>query len=217
MKIFMQNIRNILFDYGNVIFKIDFTRVHQSFKDLGISNVLELYGHLEQDHLFDDFDKGLITPAQFRDGIRRLSGREDLLDEQIDQAWNALLIGVPPENHPLLQRYQQQYNTYLLSNNNEIHYQWIMNYLRNEYQLEGNEGFFKHCYYSHHMGMRKPDAEIFERVLKEQELDPSETLFIDDSPQHIRTAAHLGLHTALIQPEESLTDLTKRLGLLKDE
>jgi FMN phosphatase YigB (HAD superfamily) len=216
MEIFMQNIKNILFDYGNVIFEIDFARVHQSFKELGISNVLELYGHLDQDSLFDDFDKGDISSAQFRDGIRRLSGKADLQDDQIDQAWNALLIGVPAENHTLLERYHQQYNTYLLSNNNEIHYKWILDYLKREYQLEGNQTFFKHCYYSHHMGMRKPNSDIFERVLKEQNLLPKETLFIDDSPQHIRTAQTLGIQTVLIEPGETLSELTKRIGLLED-
>ena len=211
----MQNIRNILFDYGNVIFEIEFPRVQKSFNDLGISNVLELYGHLQQDRLFDDFDRGHIDSAEFRNGIRRLSGKSDLTDDQIDVAWNSLLIGVPGPNHELLLNYQQKFRTFLLSNNNAIHYEWIHAYLKREYQLDGNDLFFEKCYYSHLMGMRKPDAEIFEFVLKEHDLKPSETLFIDDSPQHIETAKLLGIQTVLIEKGENLTQLSERLGLIK--
>src|SRR5690554_4403318 len=87
LKIFMQNIKNIIFDYGNVIFSIDFARAQKAFGELGIDNIDSLYAHHAQDGLFDDFDKGLITAAQFRDGIRRLAARTDLEDAQIDTAW----------------------------------------------------------------------------------------------------------------------------------
>jgi len=54
------------------------------------------------------------------------------------------------------------------------------------------------------MGMRKPDSEIFEFVLNTHQLNPSETLFIDDSPQHINTAKSLGIQTHLMLPDHDL-------------
>lgn len=194
----MKNIKNIIFDYGNVIFKIDFAKAQQSFTDLGIKNVDAIFAHAGQNELFDQMDKGMITAAEFRNGVREMAGISTLTDEQIDTAWNSLLVGVPKGNHEVLLRLKNKYRTFLLSNNNEIHYASILAYLQKEYHVEDNSIFFEKDYYSHLMGMRKPDIKIFEFVLNEQILKPEETLFIDDSPQHLKTANSLGMKTLLL-------------------
>lgn len=207
------HIKNIIFDYGNVIFLIDFKRTQHTFTELGIENVERFFAHTGHDPLFDEFEKGAITPAEFRDGIRRITGIPDLEDDEIDRAWNTLLIGVPPVNHDILLNLKKRYRTFLLSNNNAIHYQWIMEYLQREFNLENNSIFFEKDYYSHLMGKRKPNADIFEQVLQENNLDPKETLFIDDSPQHIRAAQELGFDTYLLSAPETLQEFIQRSGL----
>lgn len=209
----MQNIKNIIFDYGNVIFRIDFQRAQQSFSDLGIKNVAQFFSHSGHDPLFNEFEKGNISPAEFRAGIRRLADHAELRDEQIDDAWNSLLIGVPEGNHEVLLKAKSHYRTFLLSNNNAIHYDWIMSYLKREHHTS-NEVFFEKDYYSHLMRMRKPDREIFEFVLAAHGLNVAETLFIDDSPQHLKTAAEIGLQTHLLKSDESLPDFLYRSGIL---
>ena len=210
----MQNIKNIILDYGNVIFMIDFARVRDAFIALGIKNVDDFFGHKAQDPLFDSFDRGEISIEEFRDGIREKANRPDLTDQQIDDAWNALLIGVPEGKHRILEQLKTHYRTFLLSNNNELHYNWIMDYLQKEYGItDGNDSFFEKAYYSHHMNLRKPDANIFERVIAETGIVPDETLFIDDSPQHLETAAKLGLHTALCTAERPLEKILTALNL----
>ena len=213
----MKKIKNIIFDYGNVIFLIDFKRTQNTFTELGIENVERFFGHTGHDPLFNEFEKGQISAAEFRQGIRRITERPELTDTQIDNAWNTLLIGVPPVNHELLLKAKEKYRTFLLSNNNEIHYDWIMNYLRTEYHLPSNEVFFEKDYYSHLMKMRKPDRDIFEFTLTENNLNPEETLFIDDSPQHIKTAESLGLITKLLTAPETLEDFMYSSGLLEKE
>jgi len=208
----MKNIRNIILDYGNVLFDIDFPKLRQSFIALGIPNVDAFYGHLGQHALFDAFDKGIITAAQFRNELRNAANDSSLPDEAIDAAWNSLLIGVRPGHHELLGKLKTQYRTFLLSNNNEIHYRWIMDYLNREFGLSGNADFFEKDYYSHLMRMRKPDEEIFKFVLDTHMLDPKETLFVDDSPQHIETAQRLGFQAYLLGPEDTLPQLLGRLG-----
>jgi putative hydrolase of the HAD superfamily len=210
----MQNIKNIIFDYGNVIFHIDFKRVQQAWKSLGINNADEFYGHRQQDAVFNQLEKGEITNAQFRDRIRQLTNRHDLTDQQIDDAWNAIFIGIPPENHHLLLQIKPKYRTFLLSNTNAIHYDYFNNYVKEHFNLDGNDSLFERTYYSHLMGKRKPDAEIFEQVLHENHLDPAETLFIDDSPQHLETARKLGLHTFLMTAPDTITQFFTREKLL---
>lgn len=210
----MQKIKNIILDYGNVIFMIDFKRLQEAFFQLGIINVDEVFAHSGQISLFDDFDRGKISVEEFRDGIRRLSGKPFLSDMAIDTAWNTLLIGVPEGKHELLLRLKKHYRTFLLSNNNEIHYNFCMKHIQERYGRIDNSGFFEETYYSHLMGMRKPDAEIFLHVLQEQSLIPGETLFIDDSPQHLHTAASVGLQTALCTNEEPLERIVEKWQLL---
>ncbi len=211
----MNNIKNIIFDYGNVIFMIDFTRTQHSFTELGIKNVERFFAHTGHDPVFDDYEQGNISSSEFRDGIRRITESSDLTDDQIDHAWNTLLVGVPPANHDILLEAKKKYRTFLLSNTNEIHYKWIMNYLKAEFNLDSNTVFFEKDYYSHLMKMRKPNADIFEFVLAEHNLNHSETLFIDDSPQHVKAAESIGINTHLLTSEETLEEFMYGSGLLE--
>lgn len=207
----MEKIRNIIFDYGNVIFEINFKKAQEALLQLGINNVEEFFAHTNHHHLFNDFETAAISPAEFRAGIREASQNKEITDEQIDAAWNSLLIGVPPNIHEVLLKVKEKYRTFLLSNNNEIHYNWIVDYLKREFDMPDNSSLFERAYYSQQMFLRKPNVEIFEQVLKENNLIPEETLFIDDSPQHLVGAKKAGMHTLLMDKhpkdlEQFLTD-----------
>jgi len=200
----MQNIKNIIFDYGNVIFMLDFLKSRQAWADLGIDNADTFYGHQVQDEIFTKFERGDVNADEFRDRIRQVLNKPDLTDDQINHAWNSLLVGVPAGNHELLLSLKPKYRTFLLSNINAIHYDYIMNYLKTDFGFDGNDHLFEKTYYSHLTGKRKPDAGIFEMVLNENNLTPAETLFIDDSPQHIATAQKLGIQTYLMTAPDNI-------------
>jgi len=209
----MQKIKNVILDYGNVIFMIDFPKVRQAFMDLGIKNVDDFFGHHGQDSLFDSFDKGEITVPEFREGVRKKADRFDLTDDQIDNAWNALLIGVPEGKHEILENLNTKYRSFLCSNNNELHYAYCMNSIKEQYGVPNNDQFFERTYYSHLEGLRKPDKAIFERVLDQNNLIAEETLFIDDSPQHLEGASKLGIQTVLCTKERPLELIVSDLKL----
>jgi len=210
----MNPIKNIIFDYGNVIFHINFQQVADAWKALGIDNADEFYGHRKQDDVFNALERGQITPSAFRNRIRELTHKPELTDQQIDDAWNAIFIGIPKGNHELLLEIKKKYRTFLLSNINAIHYDYVHDYLQREFDMKDNSDLFEKTYYSHLMGKRKPDAEIFEQVLRENNLNPAETLFIDDSPQHLETARKLGLQTYLMTAPDNIQDYFKTNGLL---
>jgi glucose-1-phosphatase len=210
----MATIKNIIFDYGNVIYNIDFSLAQQAWTALGIQNVESFFGHGQQNALFDAFDKGEITAAQFRDQIRLITGNDSLTDKQIDDAWNSMLLTVQPGTHDLLLQLKAKYRTFLLSNINAIHYDHIMGQLKREFDFEGNDHLFEKVYYSHFMGMRKPNSNIFEFVLQDSNLDPAETLFIDDSPQHLATASKLGIQTHLLKSPAMLQEFLQQENLL---
>lgn len=211
----MEKIKNIIFDYGNVIFEIDFRIAQKTLTQIGIPNIENFFGHKGHNNLFDNLETGLITPAEFRDGIRLEAQNPALTDAEIDAAWNSLLIGVPPNVHDVLLKVKENYRTFLLSNTNQIHYDYIMKYLKDEFDVENNDHLFEKAYYSQQMLKRKPHVEIFEKVIHENNLNPAETLFIDDTPGHLEGAKKAGLQTLLMtENPKHLGEFLKSNGIL---
>ncbi|RYU91378.1 HAD family phosphatase [Mucilaginibacter terrigena] len=210
----MKNIKNIIFDYGNVIFSIDFRRAQQAFKELGISNADEFFGHRQQDEIFDRFDRGEVTADEFRAYVKSKINNPAVTDQQITDAWNSLLLGIAPGNHELLLKFKKKYRTFLLSNINDIHYTYIMHYLKTDFGFDDNEHLFEKTYYSHLVGKRKPQIDFFKQVLSENNLKPEETLFIDDSPQHLEAAKTLGIQTFLMTAPDTLAAFAEREHLV---
>jgi FMN phosphatase YigB (HAD superfamily) len=185
-------VKNIIFDLGGVILDIDYKRTISAFEKLGMKNAGELYSKAKQNPIFDQLEKGLITEEQFYDGLRRMSGLQ-IQDTQLRDAWNALLVDLPEKNVALLQKLRPDYRLYLLSNTNAIHEKGYHEMIVKKYGCFILNDLFDNRYLSHHIHLRKPDKEIFEYVLSDADIKAEETLFIDDSPQHIEAAKKLGI------------------------
>src|SRR5580704_11288546 len=126
-----KKINTIIFDLGGVLFDIDYKFTQEAFSQLGVTtNFDAVYSQQKQAGIFDEFEKGNISPAQFREGLRKWLP-ENITDQQIDNAWNALLIGFPAGKVKLLNKLKKKYNLFLLSNTNEIHLPEVMNMINN--------------------------------------------------------------------------------------
>ena len=125
---------------------------------------------------------------------------------KIVEAWNALLLDFPKERIDLLKKIKTKYRTFLLSNTNSIHLKEFQERLHNE-QGVYLEDLFEKAYYSHVVKLRKPNADIFNLVLKENDLMPSETLFIDDTASNFPEAEKMGIQTYHLKPGMSITDI----------
>jgi glucose-1-phosphatase len=198
----------LILDLGGVLLNIDYQKPIDSFKALGV-NVL--YSKKEQSKLFDDLETGKISPAEFRDDVRKLSGLP-LSDQQIDDAWNSILLDLPENRVELLYQLKEKYPLFLLSNTNEIHAQSFTETVVREYGHNVFEGVFSGVYYSHRIGKRKPNADAFLHVLNENDLHAENVVFIDDSPQHIEGAKQTGISAHLLNGE--LEDLLKKLNVV---
>ena len=190
-----KKIETIIFDLGGVLFDIDYTFTQKAFRQLGATTDFDtVYSQQKQAGIFDEFEKGNISPVQFRVGLRKWLP-STITDNQIDNAWNALLIGFPKDKVKLLNKLKKEYRIYLLSNTNEIHLPEVLNMLHKNHGHGVLGELFIKEYYSCRMGLRKPDKDIFEKVLMENSLDPGTTIFIDDSIQNIEGAKLAGLQT----------------------
>lgn len=191
-------IRNIIFDLGGVLINLDMEATAKAFRALGMTDFDAHYSQAKQSGLFDAFDKGQITPQEFREGMKPFLPA-GTTDAQIDAAWNAMLLDLPGERLALLRELRKKYRLFLLSNTNEIHVTAFSASLQ-----QAHEGFtdfsdyFDRWYYSCRIGKRKPDAEAFLHVLEENDLLAEETLFIDDSKQHVEGALQTGIRAALL-------------------
>lgn len=200
----LQGIRHIIFDLGGVLLNIDYNLTEQAFIKLGIENFGEMYSQLKQSSLFDDFETGRINRQEFITGLKNACAG-DYSDEQICNAWNAMLLDFPLRRLQLLQQLRLYHDLVLLSNTNEIHEEAFNKALLDEHGMR-LAALFDRVYLSHRVGMRKPDAEIFTSILEDMNFKPEHTLFIDDSPQHIAGAKALGIQTIFLEKNMTIED-----------
>lgn len=207
MAIVTNKYENIIFDLGGVLLNIDTSQAVKAFNDFGVKNFDTLVYPSLQKKLTDSYEKGQISTAAFRNEIKRQS-KNSIDDISIDKAWNSMLLDFPKTRLDLLLRLKQTHRTFLLSNTNEIHIVSFNAYLQKNYKIADLSGCFEKTYLSYKLGMSKPDPEIFKLVLSENKLHPNETLFIDDSIQHIEGAKKLGIQTYWLDvKKESILDL----------
>ena len=183
----------IIFDFGGVILDIDpdLSR-HEFVKMLGIDNARRL----EEEQLPQLYEKGLIDRSGFVTKINQIAG-SNLSEGEILKAWNAMLLNYKPARIERIKRLHKDHKLLMLSNTNDSHFEYFHNKLIAEYGVTFYQ-LFDHVYLSHEMGMLKPSHEIFETVIKEQQLDLQRTLFIEDTARNATAAREVGLQTLLI-------------------
>jgi glucose-1-phosphatase len=202
----MYKLKNIIFDLGAVLFDIDFKRTAEAFKKLGYDNFDDMYTQYHVDEVFEKLEIGKISKEDFCEALK-IKNKTAVSHTQITAAWNDILIGWRKESIYFLETLAEKYNLYLLSNTNAIHQESFLASFAEQTGKNDFESFFKKVYYSHEVSLRKPNADIFEFVLKDANIIPQETLFIDDSFPNIDTAKKLGFKTHLLLGGEKIENL----------
>ena len=209
----MGQIKNIIFDLGGVIINLDIPKTISEFNKLSNQPFESIYNQLQQTPVFDLFDKGQITEKDFFVELKKAL-QNDVTDEELLFAWNAMLLDFPKHRLELLSKLKPNYRLFLLSNTNESHVLEFEKTLVASHGYQNLEPFFEKVYYSCRMNQRKPNADIFESVLNENNLIAEETLFIDDSPQHVEGALTLGIKAMLLEKNNEVENLLKELKLI---
>lgn len=200
-------IKNIIFDFGGVLINLDRQLCIDNFKQIGLNNVEDLIDPYAQQGIFMELEKGLITSGSFRDAIREQIG-DFVSDKRIDAAWNSFLVDLPTYKLDALLKLREHNLVYLLSNTNDIHWEWSR---KNAFSYKGfnEKDYFEEMFLSYEMKLAKPDVRIFEAVLEKTGIEPKETFFIDDSEANCQAAESLGISTYLCKPGEDWTVLFK--------
>jgi glucose-1-phosphatase len=198
-------LKNIIFDLGGVLIDLDITLTGKAFSKLGITKPVDETENLRRSDVYSGLETGEISPESFRQEIRRISTLSPS-DSSIDAAWNAMLLDFPAARASVLLSLKNKYRLFLLSNSNAIHYTFYSNRFWQDYGYE-MDSLFEKAYYSFELHVRKPNPEIFLRLLTENGLLAYETLFIDDSFENIQAAAALGLKVYQIVDGVDITQL----------
>jgi putative hydrolase of the HAD superfamily len=204
-------IRNLIFDLGGVILNIDPQLTVDQLRVLGWKDFYQQDNQSLNRELFYQLERGNSTPEAFRESVRRMV-MDEISDSAIDNAWSAMILDIPAERIRYLEELKKSYRIFLLSNTNEIH---RIKFHRN---FEADFGYsfydlFEQNFYSHEMGMRKPDPQIYKQVLIEAGIVAEETLFIDDMEINTEAAKNIGmivLHIKQGSLLETLPDYLKK-------
>ncbi len=198
--------KNIIFDLGGVLLDIDYQRTIDAFGKLGLKNFESMYSQFQADELFEKLETGHISESGFYDAIKSKT-ETALSNEQIDDAWNALILHFRNESLQVLEQLSDHYKLYLLSNTNSIHLRCFKKLFTRETGKLLLDDYFIKAWYSNEVGLRKPDAAIFEFALQQQNLQANETVFIDDTLINIEAAKQLGIKTHHLLPHERIEQL----------
>lgn len=200
---------NIIFDLGGVLINIDYLKTKFEFEKLGICNFDELFTQFQQDHIFDQFEKGEIKPQKFYQSLVNKAGIKISITE-FNFAWNSMLLDFPEERMRMLEELKKSHRLFLLSNTNALHIPAFKKSINEEGLFDRFTAVFEKHYYSSEVGMRKPDTEIFDLVVIENDLIKEKTLFIDDSPQHVEGAKRAGLDAIYLEQGTTIIDIFKQ-------
>ena len=201
----MQGIKNIVFDFGCVLVDLDKQACVEALNRIGANNVSAYVDEGRQEDLFHELETGNISVGDFCNEVRMLCPDCHATDEQICEAWNALLTGIPQQRLERLISLKKDYRLLLLSNTNPIH--WHKS-VRDYFPHDGYEvdDYFEKTFLSYRMHLIKPDERIFREMLIAAEMMPHETLFIDDSPMNCAAASELGINTICVSHGDEWLD-----------
>ena len=173
-------IDTIIFDFGGVILDID---PQITYDEFGIFNPKPAKDEKIQ-AIVKKFERGILTPEKFR---KEMCGTMEIKisESQFDDAWNAMIFDIPRERIEVIEKVKNNYNTLLMSNSNEIHYDLYVRDLQLRFGYREFDALFHKAYFSFDTHLAKPSPDAYEFIINQHGLVAEKTLFIDDSPENI--------------------------------
>ncbi len=193
----------IIFDFGDIFINLDKEGSINEFKKLGLEYLNEVL--LEKNDLFE---KGKISELEFIESFQKYIPNASIDD--IRKAWNKIIGDFPLYRLEFLQMLVGKYRLFLLTNTDSIHIEHFEHKVGQSFSRDFYQCFEK-VHYSYEMGMRKPDENIFNYLIKHHDLSPKRTLFIDDKKENTDAAEKLGIQVWNLQVgQEDVVDLFQK-------
>ena len=196
----------LLFDLGRVVIDIDFIRTFQCWADYAGCEPASLRERFVRDELYRRHEKGEISDAAFFAGLRSSLG-VDLTDAQFLEGWNAIFVGEIPGIKPLLARAAQRLPLYALSNTNVPHVACFSD------RYADVLGHFRQIFVSSSIGLRKPDAEAYDHVVRAIGVPAERIVFFDDLAENTEGARARGLKAVHVASADDVAEALTALAI----
>lgn len=198
-------IQAIVFDIGGVLIDLDMEGCIRAFREnLGFERITELLDPFHQKGVYGDMEEGVVSADEFRRQVLADS-RPGSVPEDVDRSMYALLASVDQDAVAVLKDLRERYPLYLLSNNNPIAMEHILDMFRE--QGIDPETTFRDQFISCDMKLLKPSPEIYQEAVRRIGLPAGDILFIDDNFDNVEAARKEGLMARHLQGGVRLSTL----------
>jgi len=197
-------IRGVIFDFGNVIYRFDNRRILAGLSPLCGRSVGELAVLLGESSLPQDYEAGKVDSSEFLEGVSRLCGFP-FEKEPFFRAFTDIFTPIE-STLELIRRLAPRYRLGLISNTNPWHF---------EHAIRTCEVFprFAAVTLSHELKALKPDSRLFQDALRKLDLPAEACVFIDDRPDFAEGASRFGMHGITYKDHPSLIRELEALGV----
>jgi glucose-1-phosphatase len=197
----------LLFDLGRVVLDIDFGRITACWAGHAACEPAQLAGRFSsRDEIFRQHERGKIGDAEFFEYLRGSLGI-GISDAEFLQGWNAIFVGEMPDIAPLLARAAKRLPLYAFSNTNAPH---VAHFSKTYADVLGH---FREIFLSSTIGLRKPDTEAYDHVVRAIGVPASRIVFLDDSAENIEGAQARGLIGVHVTSPDDVAAALAALGI----
>jgi HAD superfamily hydrolase (TIGR01509 family) len=196
----------LLFDLGRVVLDIDFDKVLACWAGHAACEPAHLVERFSPDEIWQRHEKGEIDDAEFFAGLRRSLGI-GITDSQFLEGWNAIFTGEMPGIAPMLARAAKRVPLYAFSNTNRPHVEHFSKAYADVL------GHFREIFLSSTIGLRKPDAEAYDHVVRAIGVPASRIVFFDDNAENIEGARARGLAAVHVTSPDDVARALDALGI----
>ncbi|MDE6046298.1 MAG: HAD family phosphatase [Alistipes sp.] len=202
----MRGIENVVFDLGGVLVDLDEARCRGALCALGMEAIARIVDPCYPAEMIGRLERGDLSFHEACDEMRREAGTPGVSDDEIADAYGALVTGIPVAKLRQVEALRERgIRTYVLSNNNPM----AMRRIRKMFEADGHpmEYYFEKIYLSYKLRELKPSEAIFRKMIADSGIEPSETLFIDDGQRNVERARELGFQVYMPAPHEDFGHL----------
>jgi putative hydrolase of the HAD superfamily len=159
-----------------------------------------------QDDIYQHHERGTIDDAAFFANLREMLGIS-ITDAQFLEGWNAIFAGEIEGIAPLLARAAKRLPLYIFSNTNKPH---VAHFSAAYAQVLSH---FREIFLSSTIGLRKPDAEAFDHVVRAIGVPAERIVFFDDLAENIEGARGRGLLAVQVRSSADVAAALDALGI----
>jgi FMN phosphatase YigB (HAD superfamily) len=200
-------IQGVVLDLGGVLVQLDSRPFFKVFGHPKWGTVEEFVDQIEVWEMYDLWERGGCSEDDFFKAFKVWAGFPSLSQKEFRTHWNGIFPGGLKGAGLILRKLKTKYRLYALSNTTDTHFEYMKKHFR--FLKE-----FDRIFTSFGLKARKPEPVIFERMLKELQMDPKTLLYIDDRQENIETAKNLGFITERCPGPTHLEAILEKHGLL---